>query len=271
MAAELTTDEIAKFLNQQHELNKRVLRGTLDLAQVRPALQDIIDGKFAKVARFDRYNAMLLSLDNQLAKLRIYNEVYWNNVLTDEHFFELAFSAAHSEHEQRVDDLLLLYVDFGSPEATFEAWWKVLCGTQPGNYRWEQLRTDTEHLKLHDRARTYDLGIHVVHINLVAHWEPKDGRNVVSVREQAETNDELLAHAEAMAAYGLHPELLREQNGENLPYVDLAGYMADTPDDGAWRHVPYFNWRRGIREVGLYADWDVYSDGGGASPVVWES
>lgn len=271
MGKQATREELGDLGVVYNRLFEFVKNGKRPVAQVIAGLQALADGKFPEEARYDRYNAMLLSVADQLARLRDYNKLYWDNVLTDEHFECVNWGPDGLQHEQQVDDLLLLYVDFGSPEATFEAWWKVLCGTQPGNYRWDQLRTDVDHLKLHSRTREYGFGIYTVHINLVAHWEPEDGRNVIQVREQAEVNDELLAHAEAMAAYGLHPELLQQQDGENLPYVDLAGYMADVPGHGAWRPVPYFLWYRDYRKVMLSAFWVDYSNRCFAAPVVWES
>ncbi len=77
-----TAEDLVRIDGQAHEILKRVGNGSLDSQRVRKALQEIIEGKSAE--RFDRYNHLLLSPVDQLARLREYNRKYWDNRLTDE-------------------------------------------------------------------------------------------------------------------------------------------------------------------------------------------
>jgi hypothetical protein len=219
-----------------------------------------------QVAEFTRRNSKLLPLLQQLNLLKKFNTIHWDNILLQEQFAAVNTSG---DHVQSVDDLEILYVDFGSPKKNVEAWWKVLMGTQPNAWRWDGLKTDPGNLRLDPNAKSYEPGIYRVRINLVAHWEPeKGGRTIDEVRPQAKAAGEFLAHAEAMAAYGLHAELLQEQDGGNLPQVDLAGYQATIPGRGAWALVPCLSWDRGGREVRLNARWSGGRDRYWAAPVV---
>jgi hypothetical protein len=231
-------------------------------------LQDIIEGNFPADSRFDRYSGLLLPLGDQLTRLRGYNQRFWDNRVTNEQFAAVDTS---SDHTQSVDDLEIFHVEFGSLEETVEMWWKVLVGTQPKNWRWGELKLDPEHLGLGANTKSYEPGIHRVRINLVAHWEPEDGPTIEEVREQAKGTGEILAHSEVLSAYGLHPGLLQEQDGENLPYSDMPGFEVTVPGKGAWRFVLYVGWYPFDRRVALDAPWVVYRDDDWAAPVLRES
>ncbi len=185
------------------------------------------------------YASLLLSLREQLARLRAYNPQFWGGQLTEA---QLDAVDTTSDHTQSVEDLEVLYVDFGSPEANLELWWRVLAGTQPDSHRWSTLVSGQMNLRLAGCARQYEPGIHKIRINLVAHWEPVSGRSVNQVRVLAKTNGETLAHAEALAAYGLHDRLLREQDGDMFPHTTLAG----------WQDVMRFQWYLYGRRVILW-------------------
>lgn len=228
MTVTVDTD-LQRAVGQLHEIEKRLLNGGLSALQVRRPLQDIIEGNFPQDTRLDRYDGLLGSLGAQLNTLRRYNEQYWEGRLADE---QLAVGAVlsprdfdpHDVHVQRVEDLEILHVQFRSLQETAEMWWRVIVGEQPDSWCWDELRLDPEHFKLLNRnIREYEPGIHRVRINLIAHWEPGGSRTLEEVREQAIKTGEILAQLEVMSAYGLHPDLLREQDGQNLPYSDMAG------------------------------------------------
>ena len=237
MTVQVDTD-LERGFGQLYEIQKRFLNGSLSPLAARQPLQDIIEGKFPVTSRYDRHRGLLLSLEDQLNKLIDFNERFWGGLLTSEEFTAIDIS---SDHVQFVDDLEILYVDFGSPEKNIEMWWKAIAGNQPNAWRWDGLKTDPKHLRLGSNTHLYDpgmRGIHRVCINLVANWEPEKGRSVLQVREQAARSGEYLAHAEVLAAYGLHDELLQRMDGENLPYADMAGFEATVPGSGPWSYVP---------------------------------
>jgi hypothetical protein len=187
----------------------------------------------------DRYADKLLSINEQLERLRRYNSHYWYGYLAEE---QLNAVIAPGDHELRIDDLKALHVQFSSLEETIEMWWRVYVGEQPHSWRWPELLVDAEHLRLLDSSvATYEPGIHPVRINLIAHWKPESGRTLEEVRAQAKQSGETLAQLETMSTYGLHSELLREQDGENLPYPDIAGTDVSVPGS-SWPRTLYVCW-----------------------------
>lgn len=218
--------------------------------------------------RFDRYKPHLLAIEDQLNLLEVMDANTLGGQIKQSGWFEGVDTA--SDHVQSVDDLEILYVEFGSIEGNIEAYWRLIKANQPRNWRYDGLKTDAEHLRLGPNARQYEPGIHRIHINLAAHWESEDGRSVLQVRERPATSGKFLAHAETLAAYGLHDELLRQQDGVNLPYDDLAGYEATVSGNDPWTNVPYLNWNRNDRKVNLNANWAENVNNNWAAPVVWD-
>lgn len=187
----------------------------------------------------DLVRGKLLSLADQLDLLRRYNVQYWEGRLTEE---QLTAIDTSSEHTQQIDDLESLHVQFDSLEETVEMWWRVYVGEQSGSWRWSELRLDAGHLRLLDsNVKTYEPGIHRIRINLIAHWEPEDGRTLEEVRTQAKVSGEILAQLEVMSVYGLHSKLFREQDGRNLPYSDMPGTGVIVPDCSE-PYALYFFW-----------------------------
>lgn len=266
MTVQVDTD-MQRAFGQLYEIQKRFLNGALSPLVARRPLQDIIEGNFPLDARFDRYSSMLLSLDDQLERLRRYNAKYWDNRLTDE---QLAAVDTSGDVTQRACDLTTFHVQFDSLEETVEMWWRVYVGEQPKQWRWDELKLDSEHLRLlTSNVRQYEPGIHRIRIDLVAHWEPENRRTLEEVREQAKVSNETLAQLEVLSAYGLHSELFREQDGENLPYSDMPGTDVSVPGNSK----PYalcVSWGPFGREAGLGAGWVSGRGGEGAAPVLRE-
>ena len=260
--------DMERAFAQLYEIQKHLLNGSLSPLVARRPLQDIVEGKFPADTRFERYAGLLLPLSEQVKLLGQYDNDYWGGRIRRKiKLFEIDTT---SDHVQSVDDLEILHVEFGSIEETVEMWWKVFVGEQPDSWRWDGLKLDTEHIRFSPNTTKYEPGVHRVRINLVAHWEPEDGRTVEEVRKQASDTHEILAHSEVLSAYGLHSALLREQDGENLPYADMAGYEATVPGKDAWQRVPYLRWDRFGRQVGLSAYWSDYRFQKWAAPVLSE-
>lgn len=223
--------DMERAFAQLYEVQKRLLSGALPPLVARRPLQDIIEGKFPEAGRFD----------------------------------------TSSDHVQRVDDLEALYADFGSTQDNLDLYWKAISGTEPNAWRYDGLKSDKQHLRLGSNTRDYGAGIYRVRLNVVAHWEPEDGRTVIEVRSQAAQTGETLAHAETLAAYAYHDQLLQQQDGENLPYMDLAGYEACIPGYDPWRGLPCLGWSQFHREACLSAFWGGRRNYDFAVPVLRES
>lgn len=214
---------------------------------------------------------MLLSIDQQFELICRYNKQYWDGYFSDNELEAYGPKLA-SDYWQSVTDLLVIHVEFGSLQETIEMWWKVFVGEQPAHWRWEPLKLDSEHFKLlTSNVATYPARtITQVRINLVSHWEPEEGRTLEEVREQAKQSDEILAHSEVMSAYGLHTELFREQDGNNLPWSDMAGTDVTLSGESRSRALCLL-WFPSFRRVELYARWVGSRDRRYAAPVVLRS
>lgn len=272
-----TTDlDLIRIHGQCHEIMKRIANGSLNERNVRKALQDIIEGKFSEDARFDRYASKLVSAFDWLTVLRRYNTQYWDNRFTEEDFAagEAQLSEIGDDHTQSVRGLFGFHVVFGTPAETIEMWMKVFKGELPNAELWETLQFDDEHFRLSDLAETYEPGIHLVWVNLAAHWEPKDGRTIDEVRPQAREAGERLAQLELLSIWGVLIDLFQCQNGTDLPFTDMAGTEVTVPGhpgseaSDAWRGVLYVIWLPGRRRARVGADWAGYRDRRWSAPVV---
>ncbi|MBI2797906.1 hypothetical protein HYX70_01230 [Candidatus Saccharibacteria bacterium] len=266
MAKRATRQELGDLGVVYNRLFEFVKSGKRPADEAIAGLQALVDGKFSVEGLYDRYNAQLLTIHEQMALLREYNAGYWNYALSDEDF-ERVFSEDDLEHAQQIDDLLLLYVDLGSPDATFETWWRVI-RVDHDNTRAERMCADADHLRLNSSACNYERGIHLVHIDLLANWEPSKGRMVGNICQRSEKKSRNLAHAEVLAAYAYHPKLLQQQDGKRLPYVEMAGYELCLPD-GTWVGVPRLEWNLASNRVLLETDWHGARQTRHSAPEVW--
>ncbi len=269
----IVDNNLERVFGQLYELQKQLLRGNVQPFEVRRPLQDILEHKSLDRSaepdtRFDRFTQYLLSLEDQRNLLEVLDVSVWDGQIKSAGWFDKLDTA--SDHIQSVDDLEIFYIEFGSPEKNVEMWWRAFTANQPNVWRWAGLKTDAEHLRLHPEAHEYQPGIHRIRINLVANWEPQNGRSVLQIRERAAVSGETLAHAEVLAAYAVHDELLRQQDGENLPYADMAGFESTMPGCRPWTHVPCLSWDGVGREVGLYTYWAGHVSRYWAGPVVEE-
>jgi hypothetical protein len=151
--------------------------------------------------------------------------------------------------KQRVDAYtILFYVPDGAygqgdPTSALE-FYIQMSGKEPTVHRWFE-PSETE-LRLHQRCERYTEGVHRVVVNLIANWDPENGRSMWQVFAQ---NSEPLTGAEALAAYALSsPKLIQCQDGERLPYCDTG---IERQLDGEWSDAVYFTWNRNNREVYL--------------------
>lgn len=195
------------------------------------------------VRSFTRFASLLYSLDEQKALL-----LRLNGQLPKEQRFPASWLTkldTTSDHVQSVEDLEFFFVVLSTLEKTWNFNQKLIELTQPEI--WDSgFGKDETHLRLDPNAVAYKSGIHRIRINLVDNWLPESGRSVDQVRFHASAGGKKLAGIEVIGAYGLQdPKLLQSQDGETLPYCDLAGLQQG---DGFAR-VPSFDWDRGDRRA----------------------
>lgn len=264
MRTKATREELGDLGVMYARLFEFVKNGKRPAGLVIAGMQRLADGQLPENTRFVRYKHLLLSLGNQLERLRYYNSTYWDNRLTDE---QLAAVDTTGDITQWVDDLTTFHVHFDSLVETIEMWWRVYIGEQPSLWRWDELKLDTEHLRLlASNVHWYEPGIYRIRINLAAHWDPKSSNNVEDAREQAKGSNETLAHLEVLSAYGLHRELFREQDGRNLPYSNIPGANVSVPGH-SYPYAMQLLWTD-ARVVHFSADTVTSRNSGFASPVL---
>jgi hypothetical protein len=219
--------------------------------------------------RFDSYSPYLLDLRTQLDLLWRYNQLYWDHRLTDE---QLAAVETSSDHSQRVDDLEILHVEGNSLQDTFWMWWQVLRGEQPDSGTLNPVGIDPERLRLcSSNTRAYKSGIHRIRLNLVAHWELYDGRTIREVRDQAKASGEILAGTEILSAYGILSDLLRQNDGLNMPYAELAALESTFRANEPWSRGLGLRWSefgRGRNTLVLCDFWAGDAHHNWAAPVL---
>lgn len=240
------TDEIlGKFARQQSDLFRRIREGSVDYDYAARGLQDIMEGKFVPVVNqtpplaypardFSRYDSYLLSLDDQLQRLKGLNKKLPKKLQVAARSLDLD---TDTDHIQSVEDMEIFFIVLDTLEKTLAVNWEIIKLTQPAVSR-SDFETDVANLRLGPNTRWYEPGIHRVRINLVDNWSPDGGRNIEQVRNRVAGTNTLLASVEPIGAYGLHDELFQQQDGENLPYVDLAGLQQGRGFGG----VPSFGW-----------------------------
>ena len=259
------SDEVRRFVKQLHELELRVLDGTLDPIAVRQPLQDIITGKYAAAIQLPSW--YVHSID-QLANVRRWNE-------------ERGWEFADSDFPVEIPDftptkplevlVLAVYLpDEGKGRKTVPGYvrtanelWQISRNLQPNWWQWDELKLDEHHLRLLSEVE-YKPGIRWVALDLGAHWNAHDGVRPRDVR------GENSAHAEVLAATAHFPQWIQAMDGEKVPYAWLPGYRVSIPGREAWTGVPILGWYGSSRRVSLGADWDGDRYWNYAVPVVRE-
>ena len=183
---------------------------------------------------FSRYNQYLRPLDKQLEFLWKLTPKLPEALRVDSSWLDVDTT---SDHVQSVEDLEVFFLVSDTLEKTLALNWELMKLTQPAVYH-SGFETDAANLRLGPNTRWYEPGLHRVRINLVDNWDPKQGRSIDQVRTRVAGTDTLLASIEPIGAYAVHSELFQQQDGENLPYCDLAGLQQGR----GFAQVPLFRW-----------------------------
>ena len=252
-----TTEDLVRIDGQHHEILKRVGNGSLDPEEVRGALQRIIEGRFYNS---DLIHDMFVSPEAQLANVRSWNiSRSWG-------FTEEDFRAAEAVLEQQAwpsDRLtvLVLVPYLANVGITFEELWVVAFEQQPNHWRWEELKSTPDNLRLLEDIE-HKPGLRWEVIDLGANWDAKTGVRPMDVRDASS------AHAGVLASAAHFPKWVQAMDGTKVPFVWLPGYQATIPGYEAWTSVPCLSWGRDDREVQLDASWSDDRPQRWAAPVV---
>lgn len=167
-----------------------------------------------------RFTDFLLPLDDQLRRLRHHNTETWGNR------FPLDEFDICSGRKQSVKDLEILHVEGENPSETMALLWAAIEAEHPEALRFEHVRADRVALCSESGlVKTYAPGIYRVRINLISYWfGGKGGASSLVARKHAQASGVKLAHGEVLSAFAWHPDLLRQMDGRNFPFMRLAGY-----------------------------------------------
>jgi hypothetical protein len=126
---------------------------------------------------------------------------------------------------------------------TVDELWELAAEQQEHFWRYEELKSDPKHLAFFDGIKAKP-GLRWVVIDLGANR----GTAPASVRSPNSP------HVAILMAAMLHPEWVRAMDGENVPFVWIAGLKANVPWRGEWNSVPYLYFCKSEREVYFRTD-----------------
>ena len=242
-------NDLYSLIKRQNEIIKRVKNGGLSIEAALSGTQGILDGDYPFIKdKFAQFTHLLRPLEGQAVELRKLNKQMPKKMQVPDAWFDDLDTI--SEHVQLIEDLEFFFiVPLGTLKEVIEYQLKLMELTQPGIWRSSDFRDETKGAYLDETAdkRMFEqCGIFRRRINLVSYWDPKNGRSVDQARQHASDNGILLAGLAAIGAYAAQePELYQSQDGEKLPYFDIADLRSG---DGC-SYAFYSGWNSGKREV----------------------
>lgn len=254
-----TSQERADFWDQISALYPLVKNRTRSYADVKPALQRIIDGEFDTASTTDGRNNLFVSPTTQIGNLKRWNDEF--NLGIPKKWFDQLGAPPEVPTEPLVVVTLVPYLKgkrgVSGVQRTFDALWAIAASRQPNSRRGPRMLSDDKHLRLLFGIE-HEPGLH---------WEIIDlGASQGKAPRRYTTADS--SHAGVLATAAHHPEYVQSQNGNDVPYLWLSGYQVNRGGEDPWRGVPYLSWRQVSRKVQLYVDWDGVPDPRYAVPVL---
>jgi len=170
-----------------------------------------------------------------------------------------------SNHYQMAEDCEFLLVSLGGYKKTQKSI-RELTKLKNGIWLSSQFQEDTNKFCLHETAADYFYakpGFYWVRINLMANWEPKDGRSIDQVWDKS-IGTKLNAGSLGNSALVLQDQqLCKMQNGIDFPYFDHADQqlkVSGAVSGAGFSRTPFSFWHNDYREVHFYShDSDIVS------------
>jgi hypothetical protein len=206
-------------------------------------------------SRFAQYKQHLNSLAEQKKLLVAFNAQAGDLAVSQSWIEGLSTTGRHT---QSLESLEVFVVWCGTLEKTFR-YAQALMKFSQGKIWDSGFKTDEKSMRLHARAFAYsEAGVYRARVNLVDNWEPEKSRSVEDVYNLAAAKpDYILTSVEGIFGYALQKrQLIRQQDGTNLPYTDCPGIQQG---DGFAR-VVVFHWF-GINDGVRFLSYDAgFSD-----------
>ncbi len=247
----ITIENLFALIARQGEIVKRVKNGGLSILDALSLTQAILDGKLpTKKDNFPQFAHLLRPLSIQATELRNLNKQMPKGIRVPDCWFDENHLDTNSDHTQMIEDLEFFFIlpQQGTLKAAIEYQVKLVELTQPAIWRSSSFNSEIASAYLDetaDKAMFEKCGIFRRRINLVSYWDSKNGYSVDSARKQASANGILLAGLAAVGAYAAQDsELYQKQDGENLPYFDIADIRSGDDGSHAFNSYCYRNDRR---------------------------
>lgn len=261
-------------IGEGHELLLALQKAGLTAAQARRFIDDPAYAKRwvdqllkQEIDQFSKYAKLLYPISRQAEYLRsLNNQMPKGMSVPDIWFTQLD---TNSDHVQCVQDLEFFFVvPAGSIKKVIEYQIKLVELTQPRVWISPDFISEVDGAYLDDTADKSMFAkpnIYRCRINLVSYWDPKNYSSVDKARQHASANGIFLAGLAAIGAYAAQdPVLYQSQDGENLPFFEIADIRSG---DGGSR-VFYSFWTRYDREVCFQSDGSGYANRENARPLV---
>ncbi|OGY55654.1 MAG: hypothetical protein A2912_05610 [Candidatus Buchananbacteria bacterium RIFCSPLOWO2_01_FULL_40_23b] len=227
-----TDDKLGEFARHQHDVFERVRKGSLNPDEVMREVSKLIDRR-----------SFFIPPEKQLELTRQRNaERHWG--FTEADFEALGPPPAWPDGYLCA---VVLDVSLDTVSRTFEEGWYFTKAVQPGEWRWPEVKSDENHLKLLDGI-IHQRGLHWRVVDFAANWDKKDG-----IAPTVHTPKTSLSSAILWAA-SCFPRWIQAMDGVKVPFVWLPGYQLSISGSQPWSYVPDLCWHYGCRQVRLSAD-----------------
>ncbi|MDB5178695.1 MAG: hypothetical protein JWN01_638 [Patescibacteria group bacterium] len=171
---------------------------------------------------WQRIAACQVPVARQIEQLHELNAGVWKGAIPKEWFG----AALTPPNELETGQIWVVYVEFGTPEDTYDRWRQALEARFPHYF----CRLLARQVRLAPTARRYNPGIHLVCLDPRTSPECETFEEVCA---EAKGDGTVLAAAEGLCAYAL----LGDQYAKVVPQANLAGYQATV--DARDGNVPF--------------------------------
>jgi len=269
MANPITDGQVSRIVSKFSAIVQRVKMnnnqpGKLDGHQVTEAFEAILQGKFVSDQAVTVHqkqtlvHGLWLPVDEQVKMVSAWNDQFgWG---LEKALADLGNAPSFTDnHLQPVVLEIRLPPEkkIGGVQRTFDNLWKLITSKQKDFWRWQMLLFDKEHLRHYDKS-DYQPGLSWRLLDVSANRD----KSVQWVWD----NQQGSFPAEAiMSLAAMHPAWIKAMNGNEVPYVSMAGYEVYIPGFDRWQSSPNLYFSQTIGQVRLSAnvitdhgdDWSV--------------
>lgn len=251
----VTDEQLGRISRKWHAIFEKIAKGALPLDKVLGAFQAIHDGRFVNEDALVVHqkplliNGIFAPPEVQVENVRRWNDEQQGWGFSDENFASLAEAPEWPDGEEAKLVAVVLVPYLATVQQTFDELWQVAATQQPNSWRWAELHSDPDHLRLLSGIE-HKPGLQWEVIDLGANWDRRDGISPESVRDPGTS-----PHAGCLAAAAHHPKWVQAMDGEKVPFIWLPAYEVTVTGRDPWQRSSRLSWDHGGRGVDLDAYW----------------